>query len=207
MSMIRMPYAHRGKVVFDFLFSLIALLLVSPICILMIVCLSLYFKGNPFFTQDRPGKGGGVFKLWKFKSMKEIKNGDGELLADHLRVPLLGKIIRATSLDELPQLINVLLGDMSLIGPRPLLVEYLPLYSRNQKRRHEVRPGMTGWAQINGRNSISWEEKFEFDVWYVDHISFTLDMKILWLTFIKVIWPDRIHPDQHITSQKFKGNA
>src|SRR5690606_31873546 len=143
-------------------------------------------NGRPFFLQPRPGKGGEVFKIIKFKTMNDKKDADGNLLSDAERLTPIGAFIRKTSLDEIPQLINVLKGDMSLIGPRPLLVQYLPLYNEFQKRRHEVRPGMTGWAQVNGRNTISWDKKFEYDVWYVDHLSFLLDMKILLLTIKKV---------------------
>lgn len=205
--MIRIQYANKLKSAFDFSFAWVALILLSPVWLMLFLWLSLYFKGNPFFTQFRSGKGERVFKLWKFKSMKDLKNEKGEWLADHLRITYTGKIIRATSLDELPQLINVIKGDMSLIGPRPLLIEYLPLYSTFQKRRLDIRPGITGWAQINGRNSISWAEKFRLDVWYVDHISFGLDMKILWMTFLKVIRQDRINAGKLLTMEKFEGNG
>lgn len=202
-----MPYTNKIKPVFDFSFAFLAVIILSPVWLMILLWLTLYFRGTPFFTQLRPGKGERVFKLWKFRSMKNLKNEKGEWLPDHLRMTLPGIIIRATSLDELPQLINVIKGEMSLIGPRPLLIEYLPLYNHVQKRRHDIRPGITGWAQINGRNSISWSEKLRLDVWYVNHVSFGLDMKILWMTFLKVIRQDRINAGKLITMEKFVGNG
>jgi lipopolysaccharide/colanic/teichoic acid biosynthesis glycosyltransferase len=161
--------------------------------------------GYPFFVQRRPGKSEKIFRLIKFRTMTNKRNSDGNLLPDEQRLTPFGNMIRKTSLDEIPQLINVIKGDMSLIGPRPLLVEYLPLYSTVQKRRHEVRPGITGWAQVNGRNAISWEKKFELDVWYVDHISPGLDVRILLLTIKKVIKPEGISQQGHATMPAFKG--
>ncbi|GAA4311540.1 sugar transferase [Compostibacter hankyongensis] len=163
-------------------------------------------KGSPFFTQFRPGIEGKIFKLIKFKTMNDRKDAQGELLPDIDRLTPIGKFIRKTSLDEIPQLLNVIKGDMSIVGPRPLLVEYLPLYNNFQKRRHEVRPGITGLAQINGRNAITWKEKFEYDVWYVDHISLALDAKILIATFSKVFKSEGISQKGHATMSKFTGN-
>ena len=163
-------------------------------------------SGKPFFFQSRPGKHGRIFKVIKFKTMNDKKDENGNLLPDEVRLTQAGKFIRKTSLDEIPQLINVIKGDMSLIGPRPLLVEYLPLYNEEQKRRHEIRPGITGWAQINGRNAITWEEKFQLDVWYVDHISFLLDMKILFLTFKKVFKGEGISSNTNVTMELFNGS-
>ena len=162
--------------------------------------------GNPFFTQERPGKDGKIFKLIKFRTMTNKKDADGNLLPDDKRLVGIGKFIRSTSLDELPQLFNVLKGDMSFVGPRPLLEEYLPLYNEKQKRRHDVKPGITGWAQENGRNAISWEQKFDYDVWYVDNQSFWLDIKILWLTFLKVVKRSDISSSTSSTMEKFTGS-
>src|SRR5690606_27112101 len=170
----------------DFVAALIGLLLLSPILLIMTFCLFFFNDGKPFFLQFRPGKGGKVFRIIKFKTMNDRKDKDGNLLPDSKRITPLGAFVRKTSLDEILQLINVLKGDMSLIGPRPLLVQYLPLYNAHQARRHEVRPGITGWAQVNGRNAISWKQKFDYDVWYVNNISFLLDSKILLMTIKKV---------------------
>ena len=159
-----------------------------------------------FFWQDRPGRNGKVFRLFKFKTMNDRTDATGKLLPDKDRLTGIGRFIRSTSMDELPQLINVLKGDMSLVGPRPLLVKYLPLYTPEQARRHEVRPGITGWTQVSGRNSLSWEEKFKLDVWYVDHLSFALDIKILWLTLIKVLKREGINQAGQATMEAFKGN-
>lgn len=164
-------------------------------------------KGKLFFFQKRPGLHGRIFLIIKFKTMNDRKDLSGNLLSDAKRITMIGRLIRKTSLDELPQLINVIKGDMSLVGPRPLLVQYLPLYSKEQARRHEVRPGITGWAQVNGRNAISWQQKFEYDVWYVDHVSFFLDIKILWLTFVKAIKREGINPAGQATMEPFKGNC
>jgi lipopolysaccharide/colanic/teichoic acid biosynthesis glycosyltransferase len=179
----------------------------SPL--LLLVTLLLFFankNSGVFFTQLRPGKNEKVFKLIKFKTMTDEKDENGNLLPDAQRLTKIGKFVRSTSLDELPQLINVLKGDMSLIGPRPLLVKYLPLYSDFQKRRHEVRPGITGWAQVNGRNAISWQRKFELDVWYVDNISFKTDIKIFFMTILKVIRRKDINSETSATMEAFKGN-
>jgi len=176
--------------------------------ILVVIALGLHFvnKGaDAFFTQERPGRGGKIFKVIKFKSMTDKRDLMGNLLPDEERLTKIGKFIRTTSLDELPQLINVLKGDMSLIGPRPLLPQYLPLYSTEQGRRHDVRPGITGWAQVNGRNDVSWGKKFELDVWYVDHLSFWLDMKIIFLTIWKVLKRDGVSKEGMATTEPFNG--
>ncbi len=180
-------YKTLIKRIFDFLISIHIILFILPL--LLIISILLYFqnKGAPFFFQERPGKDTKPFKIIKFKTMTDEKDKKGVLLPDNTRITKLGSFIRKWSLDELPQLFNVLKGDMSLVGPRPLLFKYIPLYSREQKRRNEVRPGISGWAQVNGRNSISWTKKFELDIYYVDKISFFLDIKILWMTFLKVI--------------------
>lgn len=201
-----MLYSKFLKLLLDFLIAFFILLLFSPLLVLVIVLLLINNKGSIFFLQDRPGRKQKIFKVIKFKTMNDRKDAEGNLLPDHVRLTTLGKFIRSTSLDELPQLINVLKGDMSLIGPRPLLVKYLPLYSKEQARRHDVRPGITGWAQVNGRNAISWEQKFQYDVWYVDNISFLLDIKILWLTLKKVIVREGISSSTSVTMEPFKGN-
>ena len=181
-------YAHFFKRVFDFFISLIALLVLSPILIVIIIWLHFANKGaGAFFLQERPGKDGKIFKVIKFKSMTDEKDADGKLLPGEQRVTKIGRFLRKASIDELPQLFNVLKGDMALIGPRPLMPRYLQLYSPEQARRHEVRPGITGWAQVNGRNSITWTEKFKLDVWYVDHCSLWLDIKIIWKTIVNVL--------------------
>jgi len=184
----------------------IGLILLSPIFLL--VTLGLFFAngGKPFFFQSRPGKNACIFKIVKFKTMNDKRNASGNLLPDAERLTPIGAFVRKTSLDEIPQLINVLKGDMSLIGPRPLLVQYLPLYDETQARRHEVRPGITGWAQVNGRNAISWKQKFEYDVWYVDHVSFLLDIKILFLTIKKVFVREGISQEGQATMEVFRGN-
>ena len=201
-----MLYSKFLKLLLDFLIAYFILLLFSPLLVLVIVLLLINNKGSIFFLQDRPGRKQKTFKVIKFKTMNDRKDAEGNLLPDHVRLTTLGKFIRSTSLDELPQLINVLKGDMSLIGPRPLLVKYLPLYSKEQARRHDVRPGITGWAQVNGRNAISWEQKFGYDVWYVDNISFLLDIKILWLTLKKVMVREGISSSTSVTMEPFKGN-
>ena len=187
----------------DLLICLFGLILLSPV--ILVISLFLFFSNrcSPFFIQPRPGKHGRIFKVIKFKTMNENRDPEGNLLHDALRLTTIGRFIRKTSLDEIPQLINVLNGDMSLIGPRPLLVEYLPRYNEFQKRRHEVRPGITGWAQVNGRNTISWEQKFEYDVWYVDHLSFLLDLKIIKLTIKKVMLREGINQEAQVTMRKF----
>ena len=199
---------YRGfiKPFLDKIFALFLIILFLPI--MLIVSILVYiWDGKPiFFTQERPGYKGKIFKIYKFRTMTNEKDENGKLLPDEKRLKGIGKFIRSTSLDELPQLFNVLKGDMSFVGPRPLLVKYLPLYNDRQKKRHNVLPGITGWAQVNGRNAISWEQKFEYDVWYVEYISFLLDIKILWLTFLKVIKRDGVNSDTHATMEEFKGN-
>lgn len=186
-----------------------ALLLVLLVPILFMLCVLLLLSSNNsniFFTQDRPGKDGKIFKLVKFKTMTDERDSNGNLLPDEQRLTKIGRFIRSTSLDELPQLWNILKGDMSFIGPRPLLKEYIPLYNEHQARRHNVKPGMTGWAQVNGRNQISWQQKFDYDVWYVDNISFFLDLKIVILTIKKVIIRENINATDAATMQPFRGN-
>lgn len=200
-------YNNYLKRFFDFIIALSALSFLWPI--LLLVALWLHFankSAGAFFFQERPGKQGKIFKVIKFKTMSDERDAFGNLLPDKERLTKIGKFVRSTSLDELPQLINVLKGDMALIGPRPLLPQYLPLYSKEQARRHEVRPGITGWAQINGRNAISWTQKFEYDVWYVDHISFLLDLKIIFLTIRKVFVREGISQEGNVTMEYFTGN-
>jgi lipopolysaccharide/colanic/teichoic acid biosynthesis glycosyltransferase len=196
-------YKNIFKIVLDFAAALVGLLLLSPI--LLVVILFLYFanSGKPFFIQERPGKNGKVFKIIKFKTMNDAKDKSGQLLPDAQRLTGIGKFVRKTSLDEIPQLLNVVMGDMSLIGPRPLLPSYLDYYSPFQNRRHEVKPGITGWAQVNGRNAISWDEKFELDVWYVDHLTFALDLKIIIKTLQKIIKTNEISAEGHATMPRF----
>lgn len=191
----------------DFLISATVLLIIWPILLLITIFLHFANRGaGAFFTQSRPGKNGKIFKVIKFKTMTDEKDVNGKLLPDAQRITKVGKFIRSTSLDELPQLINVFKGDMALIGPRPLLPEYLPLYSKEQARRHEVRPGITGWAQVHGRNAISWQEKFRLDVWYVDHCSLAVDLKIIWLTIMKVVKREGISSSTSETMEPFTGN-
>ena len=203
-------YKHFFKRLIDFLLSLIAVICISPF--LLILMALLYFANEGagvFFLQERPGLKGRIFKVIKFKTMNEKRGEDGKLLPDLLRITKVGKFVRATSLDELPQLFNVLKGDMALIGPRPLLKQYLPLYSEEQMRRHDVRPGISGWAQVNGRNNLSWTEKFKLDVWYVDHLSFALDIKIIFMTVMKVFKRESINSTEtagkNITEANFDG--
>ena len=198
-------YKFCLKAVIDFLVALVGLLLLSPLFILISIALFIANNAKPFFLQKRPGKNGKVFKVIKFKTMNDKKDAQGILLPDADRLTAFGKIVRKTSLDEIPQLLNVIKGDMSLIGPRPLLEEYLPLYNEEQKKRHCVKPGITGWAQVNGRNAISWEKKFEYDVWYVNHVSFLLDLKILFFTVLKVFKSEGISSSTSITMEKFTG--
>ncbi|MEI3800136.1 MULTISPECIES: sugar transferase [unclassified Chitinophaga] len=200
-------YRNLFKPLVDISAALLALVLLSPVMAVLIVLLTVANNGKPFFLQPRPGKNGRVFRVIKFKTMNDRKGADGRLLPDEIRLTPVGKFVRKTSLDEIPQLINVLKGDMSLIGPRPLLVDYLPLYNATQHRRHEVRPGITGWAQVNGRNAISWEQKFEYDVWYVDNISLALDIKIAWMTVQKVIKSEGINAAGAATMERFMGNG
>lgn len=191
----------------DFIIVFCVLLVIWPFLLLITTWLHFANKGvGAFFTQERPGKDGKIFKVIKFKTMTDERDADGNLLPDANRLTKVGRLVRSTSIDELPQLINVLKGDMALIGPRPLLPQYLPLYSKEQARRHEVRPGITGWAQVNGRNAISWTKKFELDVWYVDHCSFFLDVKIIFLTMKKVFVREGISSDTSATMEPFTGN-
>jgi undecaprenyl phosphate N,N'-diacetylbacillosamine 1-phosphate transferase len=199
-------YKKYFKRLSDFLIAFFGLLIISPIFIFITIGLYLANNGSPFFFQNRPGLKEKVFKIIKFKTMNDKKDIAGNLLPDVERLTKIGSFVRKTSLDEIPQLLNVLKGDMSLIGPRPLLTQYLPLYNEVQKRRHEVRPGITGWAQINGRNAISWQQKFEYDVWYVNNMSFFLDIKILFLTAKKVLVREGISQDGQATMEAFKGN-
>lgn len=189
----------------DFLLSLCGFILLLPVFFLVIIFLFFANKGKVFFLQARPGKEGKIFYVIKFKTMNDNKDAEGNLLPDNKRLTAVGKFVRKTSIDEIPQLLNVIKGDMSLVGPRPLLVEYLPLYSKEQQRRHIIKPGITGWAQVNGRNAIGWQQKFEYDVWYVDHVSFVLDLKILWMTVRKVFKSADINQGEHITMEKFTG--
>lgn len=199
-------YKHFFKRFFDFWISLIVLICISPILLLVTIWLHLANKGaGAFFFQERPGKNAKIFKVIKFKTMNDERGTDGELLPDAQRLTKVGKFVRSTSIDELPQLINVLKGDMALIGPRPLLVKYLPLYSEEQMRRHEVRPGISGWAQCHGRNAISWTEKFKLDVWYVDHVSLMTDIKVIWITIMKVIKRADINEAGQATMEPFNG--
>jgi lipopolysaccharide/colanic/teichoic acid biosynthesis glycosyltransferase len=199
-------YRFFFKRLIDFIAAIFGLLILSPLFIIVAIGLFFANDGKPFFLQVRPGKNGRLFKIIKFKTMNDKQDSTGNLLSDEHRLTKIGKFVRKTSLDEIPQLVNVIKGDMSLIGPRPLLPEYLILYSRIQNRRHEVKPGITGWAQVNGRNAISWQQKFEFDVWYVDHISVWLDLKIFVLTVKKVFMREGINSQGQITTEAFKGN-
>ncbi len=185
----------------------IGLVLLSPLLLVLMILVRIGLGGPVFFGQVRPGLGGKPFRLWKFRTMTDACDAQGQPLPDEQRLTRLGRFLRATSLDELPELWNVLKGDMSLVGPRPLLMEYLPIYSPEQARRHEVRPGITGWAQVNGRNALSWEEKFAFDVWYVDHLSFGLDGRILWRTLLQVVRRQGISAADHATMPKFTGSG
>lgn len=203
-------YQHFFKRLIDFTLALLAIICLSPV--LLVIIILLYFANEGagvFFLQERPGYKGKIFKVVKFKTMNEKKGDDGKLLPDLLRITKVGKFVRATSLDELPQLFNVLKGDMALLGPRPLLKQYLPLYSSEQMRRHDVRPGISGWAQVNGRNNLTWGEKFKLDVWYVDHISFALDVKIIFMTLMKVVKSESINNaeavNKNITEPNFDG--
>lgn len=199
-------YRKIIKPIFDFLLALALIIVLSPVFLLLIVLLYLFNQKNVFFFQARPGKDEKVFKIIKFKTMTDQKDESGNLLPDELRLTKMGKFVRKTSLDELPQLINVLKGDMSFIGPRPLLVSYLPLYDDEQKKRHLIKPGITGWAQINGRNALTWEQKFVYDVFYVNRLSFSLDFKIFLLTIKKVIKSEGINSAGQATTESFKGN-
>ncbi len=200
-------YKHFFKRFFDFWIALLALICLSPL--LLVVTLWLHFanKGaGAFFLQERPGKDGRIFKIVKFKTMTDERDAQGQLLSDEARLTRVGRFVRSISIDELPQLVNVLMGDMALIGPRPLLPKYLPLYSEEQMRRHVVRPGISGWAQCHGRNAISWTEKFKLDVWYVDHLSLWVDIKIIYLTILKVLKRDGISEEGQATMEAFDGH-
>jgi undecaprenyl phosphate N,N'-diacetylbacillosamine 1-phosphate transferase len=199
-------YLKLIKPLFDFIFSLLIFIALSPFFITCAILLFFANAGNPFFFQQRPGKSEKIFTLIKFKTMNDKKDQAGNLLSDEERLTAIGKFIRKTSLDEIPQLLNVIKSDMSLIGPRPLLIQYLPLYNTFQKRRHEVKPGITGWAQINGRNAISWQQKFEYDVWYIDNVSFLLDCKIIFQTIYNVLKQKNISQLGNATVEYFKGN-
>lgn len=198
-------YRSFFKRVFDFLMSFIGIIVLLPLFLFLIIALIIANNGKPFFFQERPGKGGKIFRIIKFKTMNDKTGLDGELLPDADRLTKVGSFIRKTSMDEIPQLINVLKGDMSFIGPRPLRTYYLPLYSEVQKRRHEVRPGITGWAQVNGRNTISWTKKFEYDVWYVDNLSLITDLRVILLTIKKVFLANDVNAGQGITMERFNG--
>lgn len=199
-------YKHFFKRFLDFWISLIALICISPILIVVTIWLHFANKGaGAFFFQERPGKDGKIFKVIKFKTMTDERDASGNLLPDADRLTKVGKFVRSTSIDELPQLINVLKGDMALIGPRPLLVQYLPLYSKEQMRRHDVRPGISGWAQCHGRNQISWTEKFKLDVWYVDHLFLLTDLKVIFITIKKVLFREDINSDNDTTMEDFNG--
>lgn len=199
-------YKYGLKRVIDFILVFIVLVVIWPILLLITIWLHFANKdAGAFFTQERPGKDGKIFKVIKFKTMTDERDAEGNLLPDAVRLTKVGGFVRSTSIDELPQLFNVLKGNMALIGPRPLLPQYLPLYSKEQARRHEVRPGITGWAQVNGRNAISWSKKFELDVWYVDHCSFLLDLKIIFMTIKKVFVREGINSDTSATMEAFNG--
>lgn len=198
-------YSQYFKRPIDLVLSLTAFIVLLPVFLVVTILLAIANDGKPFFLQPRPGKNGRIFRVIKYKTMNDKRDAQGNLLPDADRLTPIGSFVRKTSLDEIPQLLNVIKGDMSLIGPRPLLVEYLPLYNETQRRRHEVRPGITGWAQVNGRNAISWEEKFRYDVWYVDNISFMLDVKIIFMTIGKVFKSEGISAEGVATMERFRG--
>ena len=199
-------YKFFFKPLFDFVLSFLGLIISSPIFLVVFIALLFANKGKVFFLQNRPGKNEEIFKIIKFRTMNDKRDAQGNLLPDEERLTSIGKLVRKTSLDEIPQLINVLLGNMSLIGPRPLLPEYLPLYNDFQKKRHLIKPGITGWAQINGRNAVEWEKKFKFDVWYVETMSFFLDLQIMFLTLKKVLKLEGVNREGEATNIAFKGN-
>jgi undecaprenyl phosphate N,N'-diacetylbacillosamine 1-phosphate transferase len=199
-------YKSFLKRLFDLIISLIGLIILSPVFLILTVLLLIGNKGQPFFSQPRPGKNEKIFYLIKFRTMTDERSSDGNLLPDNFRLTKIGSYVRRTSLDEIPQLINVIKGEMSLIGPRPLLIEYLALYNDDQRKRHLVRPGITGWAQINGRNAIDWQKKFEYDIWYVENLSFRLDFNILLRSLIIVIGSKGISSSSFVTMEKFSGN-
>jgi len=199
-------YKHFFKRFFDFWIALVALICISPILLVVTIWLHFANKGaGAFFFQERPGYKGKLFKVIKYKTMTDERDSEGNLLPDEVRLTKVGSFVRSTSIDELPQLINVLKGDMALIGPRPLLVQYLPLYNKEQMRRHDVRPGISGWAQCHGRNKISWTEKFKLDVWYVDHLSLMTDLKVIFITIKKVLFREDINSDNDATMEDFDG--
>lgn len=198
-------YGNFIKPLFDFIISCIAFLMLSPIFVVLTLLLTIANKGSPFFIQPRVGRNDQIFTIIKFRTMNNLKDDQGHLLPDAKRLTWIGKIVRKTSLDEIPQLINVIKGEMSIVGPRPLLIEYLPLYSEYEKRRHEVKPGITGWVAVNGRNAISWDEKFKLDVWYVDNQSFWLDLKIIVMTIVKVLKREGVNSSTSETMEKFQG--
>ncbi len=205
-QLLLVMYKNFIKRFLDFILSFIGLIITSPLFIMIVILLFIVNRGKPFFFQSRPGKNEKIFKIIKFKTMNDKKDADGNFLPFHKRVTKIGTTLRKLSLDEIPQLINVLIGDMSLIGPRPLLIEYLPRYSSTQKRRHLIKPGVTGWAQVNGRNTISWEKKFEYDVWYVDNLTFLLDIKIILLTIKKVMIREGVNSDENQNMSTFMGS-
>jgi lipopolysaccharide/colanic/teichoic acid biosynthesis glycosyltransferase len=198
-------YKNCIKRLLDFTLSLLALLVLSPVLLILCILGAVFMKGSPFFTQQRPGKDEKIFRLIKFRTMSCEKDRNGQLLPDEQRLNRYGRFLRSTSLDELPELVNILLGQMSIVGPRPLLVKYLPLYNEEQRRRHLVRPGLTGWAQVNGRNAISWEEKFRLDVEYVDNISFAMDLKVIFTTVGKIFKREGISSETSATMEEFRG--
>jgi len=201
-------YIHFFKRLLDFMIAMVGLIIFSPLFLILWIVLSIANKGaGVFFLQERPGKDEKIFKVIKFKTMNDRRDENGILLPDSERLTKIGRLVRSLSLDELPQLVNVLKGDMALVGPRPLLIKYLSLYSKEQSCRHEVRPGITGWAQVIGRNAIRWQEKFEYDVWYVDHITVYLDVKILFLTLKKVFKREGINSQDSATMEPFRGNS
>lgn len=206
-SAAQKAYISLVKPLGDFTVAFIVFAILSPLFIVLVMLLAIANSGKPFFFQPRPGKREKIFKVIKFKTMNDKKDKDGNLLSDAERLTPVGAFIRKTSLDELPQMLNVIKGDMSIVGPRPLLVEYLPLYNETQKHRHDVKPGITGWAQTNGRNAIGWKQKFEYDIWYVQNISFALDFKILLRTVKKVFKSEGISSDTSVTMEKFKGES
>jgi lipopolysaccharide/colanic/teichoic acid biosynthesis glycosyltransferase len=201
-----MIYINIVKPAIDFIFAVLALIFFFPFFVVLSILLAISNRGTPYFFQKRVGKNNAVFTILKFKTMTDEKDSKGQLLPDENRLTWIGNIVRKTSLDEMPQLLNVIKGHMSLVGPRPLLVDYLPLYNDFQKRRHELKPGVTGWVGVNGRNAISWEEKFNLDIWYVDNVSFLLDLKIIWMTIMKVIQSKDINQANQATMSRFDGN-
>lgn len=201
-----MIYIKFIKPILDFILASIALVFFIPFFVVLSILLAISNRGTPYFFQKRVGKNNAVFTILKFKTMTDEKDSKGQLLPDENRLTWIGNIVRKTSLDEMPQLLNVIKGHMSLVGPRPLLVDYLPLYNDFQKRRHELKPGVTGWVGVNGRNAISWEEKFNLDIWYVDNVSFLLDLKIIWMTIMKVIQSKDINQANQATMSRFDGN-